>query len=170
MAVKRGAPKKPEIIRLSLFGGAKEASKREKRAVIQKDVGPKAKGKMPYFGAKHGKYAYARGETPVPPGGQSIPPKYGTPEYAQPQTPVQASTPPSSGSNMGVWITGVIIFFVIIYVLVTMSDGGGGGYCQTTCDGYSISVSPGCDCPAGSRYYNTITNGDCIGCKQCICG
>lgn len=166
MVMKKKVPKK-EFVKLSLFGGAKEASTREKRAVIQKDVGPKAKGPMPYFGAKQGKYAYARHETPVPPGGQAIPPQYGTPQY---NAPVQTPAQPAPSSNMGVWITGIIIFFVIIYVLMTMSDGGGGGYCQTTCDGYAISVAPGCDCPAGSRYYNTITSGDCIGCKQCICG
>ncbi len=161
--------KKPEVVRLSLFSPPAEKPTRQKRAVVPKDVGPKAKGKLPYYKENPPKYAYARHETPVPPGAQRIPPQYGEPQYNAPaQTPAQ---PPSSGSNMGIWITGVIIFFVIIFVLLTMDDGGGGfSSCQTTCDGYSISVAPGCDCPSGSRYYNTITNGPCIGCKQCICG
>lgn len=160
---------KPEITRLSLFSPPQEETPAaQKRAVIQKDIGPKAKGPLPHFGAKHPEHAYARGETPVPPSGQEIPPQYGTPEPAQ--APIPEAAPPSSGSGMGIFITGFIIFITIFFVLLTMNDDNGGGYCQTTCDGYSISVAPGCDCPTGSRYYDTITNGPCVGCKQCICG
>ena len=179
MTVKKGPSRKaskvkePEVIRLSLFGRPEEAQEpRQKRAVVPKDVGPRAERKMPYYGERHPKYAYARGETPVPPGGQQIPPQYGTPEPAQP--PAQVPAQPSSGAGTGLVITGIIIFIVIIYVPLTMDDGGGGlGSCQTSCGpgDYEVTVAPQCSCPAGSRYYNTISNPPSMaGYKQCICG
>jgi len=157
---------KPEVIKLSLFGKPEE-TQHKKRAVIQKDVGPKAEGPLPYFGEKHPKYAYAQHETPVPPGSQQIPPQYGEPV----QPTVSETAPPTSSPGMGLFITGFIIFITIIFVLLTMNDDNGSGFsnCPTRCDGAAIIIDPECSCPSDSKYHSTISNKQCIGCKQCVC-
>lgn len=155
---------KEEPIKLSLFGKPEE---RQKRIVIQKDVSPKAEGKLPYFKENPPKYAYAQHETIIPPGNQQIPPQYG--ESQPVQVSIPSTTPPSSGSGTILIIIGIFIFITIIYALANINDGGGFSNCPTRCDGTAIIIDKDCSCPSDSRYHSTITNKQCIGCKQCVC-
>lgn len=164
MHMDKNKQKKPEVIQLKLFGKPED----KKRGVIQKDVGPKAKGKLPYFKENSPKYAYAQNETIIPPGNQQIPAQYGEP--AQEAIPEVVQSTQSSGSNTVLIMLGIFIFITIIYALMNINDGGGGfSSCPTSCDGAAIIIEPECSCPSDSRYHSTITNKQCIGCKQCVC-
>lgn len=111
------------------------------------------------------------------------------PQYRPGFGPQGEKTPTPNLEGQVWWIVIVIIILVIlgafflfdVIKLVSddfgLNDGGSSGgssggstACPTYCDGPSITVAPGCSCPAGSRYYNTITNPPSMyGHKQCLC-
>ncbi len=149
----------PKIKRLSLYPRREEPQELDtvtvgfsKRAVITKERPDlKAPKRLPYY-------------------------KESPPRYEQPQTPLQETAPAQptvdniTGVAIAIGIAFVIFFFVII--IVFSDDNGGGGSisgCPTVCEGYAITIAPQCSCPAGSRYYNTITGQKAQGYKQCVC-
>ena len=163
----RHLPKGPKIKRIS-HQYIKNRGKTSKPLVEEtKEQTSQPQSQQPQSNQRQGSYGYAPAQQAQQPAQQPIP-------QINQQSPVP-------GWWMAIVIVILAIFAFIFFfnlakaVFPDIGTGTGTGTnCLTSCDGYAVVQSPGCDCPSDS-YLSPKTpyaydNGRCkSGCKQCIC-